>query len=1076
MATLLYTGTGAESNRSDSILLKASMTTSTSTTAVTVTISYTIDKTSTSNFTDPGTRYGILVHGATVNSDGQITSPGTVLATTTLTTIPDKDSSGTATFTIPKGTTAKTYTGVTFFISNNQSNISDGNSSSTGTYVWTGEKKGSVSAKPDHFAVTSFSVPVAYTSCTAPTTVTANATIVAQGNTVKISWSGASAGTNNAISKYRVFYRNGSSPTTSTYDGYKDSTSTSVAITMSGTRGNNYYFKVQSIGSVSGYSSGISSAYATSKVNQLPPAPTVTPNKTTVPSAGGDVTFTLSATDPDSQTTSFYYSTSAGGTKTKISSGGSITVSATTTYYFYSYDGLEYSSSYTSKKITKNVKPTITSITTAGAGTKYTSDLLTNDSYKNFYTQAKGTLVLDKTASSITWYGRYATIPSSGSVSSWTTVNLGNNNSLEVTHDLSKNSTFKTLTNIVYQIGAKYSDGIENSDTKWGATNFVIAPNPTINSFINQHGTSNVAYSTNNHFYNKASITATKDSSVTSVTATITNNATVSTLSDTISNYKANGYFKINISNTAINTVYTLKITVNRVIGSTSKSFTITSAGLPYKSGGTTFTSSDITAQSSAIKPYSASGNFVISLTNFFETLTYSSAQKNYNGNTNPSNCLSFAFVKGEKTLGFTPAYDSTTTASNLKFTYNKNFYKEELLLGDGNTLGLDLEAENNIDLKITFTDVFGQTYNVTKQNYVKLDFREPFVNNDGFSVDILRNDNVVTDNIQEGDTVKFKFSWQSYNAQNAKIESYIHRSSTNTTTPSSITSWESYQNDSNKIWYINTGEVIPSNLLRTGTNTKDYVVTPLNQSNYVCFKIVTTINGQTKSYYTDSYRVTQRHTQIPSVGFSTVNYDAENKQITYTHTSYDSGGGDTPGSTTDTSGGIDTLEIGIQYSTDFGSDNSDKKYITANGGASDNFVSLITRDNETDITSEQTKTTKYTQSFTDTNWSYYNIRLVFKTIINSKDKITYGEEVTIYNLAPTVSYRKNQLGINIKPESANRLDGLTDSEIIKDTGAIIIQATSGKENIYIISADNVLKIKMTNGSVDGISIDGGTW
>ena len=75
-----------------------------------------------------------------------------------------------------------------------------------------------------------------------------------------------------------------------------------------------------------------------------------------VPSGGGSVTFTLSAKDPDSQTTSFYSSTSAGGNKTKISSGGSISVSNTTTYYFYSYDGLEYSSSYTSKAITKNTK------------------------------------------------------------------------------------------------------------------------------------------------------------------------------------------------------------------------------------------------------------------------------------------------------------------------------------------------------------------------------------------------------------------------------------------------------------------------------------------------------------------------------------------------------------------------------------------------------------------------------------------------------------------------------------------------------------------------------------------------
>ena len=86
------------------------------------------------------------------------------------------------------------------------------------------------------------------------------------------------------------------------------------------------------------------------------------------------------------------------------------------------------------------------------------------------------------------------------------------------------------------------------------------------------------------------------------------------------------------------------------------------------------------------------------------------------------------------------------------------------------------------------------------------------------------------------------------------------------------------------------------------------------------------------------------------------------------------------------------------------------------------------------------------------------------------------GEEITIYNLAPTISYRKNQVSINVKPENVDRLDGLTTSENIKDTGALIIQATSGKDNIYIISADNILKIKMTDGSIDGIIINCGTW
>ena len=968
---------------------------------------------------------------------------------------------------------AVTYNNCALFLSKTSTGIDTLNNNA---YTFIGKRSSSINGNKLRYYTQNLSIEAGYTACTAPTSVTANASIVKQGDNVTISWSGASAGTNNAISKYRVFYKKGSSPTTSTYDGYKDSTSTSVNIKMSGARGNNYYFKVQSIGSVSGYNSDISSAYATSKVNQLPPAPTVTPNKSIVPSSGGLVIFTLSATDPDSQTTSFYYSTSAEGTKTEISSGDSISVDNTTTYYFYSYDGLEYSSSYTSKTITKNIKPTI-SISSQGAGTLYTSDLLTNNSYKNFYTQVTGTANLSKAGSTITWYGRYATIPSSGTISNWDIVNLGVNNNTTVTHDLSSNKIFKTLSNIVYQIGAKCNDGIEDSDTAWDNTNFVIAPIPIIGDFINQYGTTNVNYSTANHFYNQASIVATKDSSVISVTTNITNNAAVSTLSDTISNYKTNGYFKINITNTNINTVYTLTFTINRVIGSVTKTFTITSAGLPYKSGGATLTSSDISNQTNILKPYTDNGTFIITLYNFFETLSYSSAKKNYDGTELPTSCLSFDFVKGSKILNIIPIYSSDSSASSLCFTYNKDFYKTQLLNGE-NPLELDLETINSIDLRITFRDVFGQSYILTKTNYLTLDFREPFINNDGFSLTVLREGVVATDNIQEGDTIQLSLDWQSYNTQVATIETYIYRSST-TVSDLTTVSWERYQNDSNYIWTIDTSKESPSNLIRSGTGTNNYTVSQLNKSNYVYFKIITTINGQSKNYYTDSYRITQRHISIPSVGFSSVSYDANNKQIKYTHTSYDSGGGNTPNDIIDTSGGIQTLEIGIQYSVDFNSESSEKKYISYTGVGSDSFVALITRPSsepEITIADEESSITEYTQSFTIENWSYYNIRLVFKTTINSIVKISYGEEITIYNLAPTISYRKNQIGINIKPESADRLDELTISENIKDTGAVVIQATSGKENIYIISADNVLKIKMTDGSIDGAIIDCGTW
>lgn len=1091
----LYKGDGAESNRSDYIKLRATLAITNETdTDVEITINYTIIKTTPNNMTVPGTRYGLLVEGFSVNEEGQITNRGSIIGHWTLNQINDVYGEQTdyVTFRFDKGERATTYTGVTCLINDNLDSTTWNND---GTYMWTGQKGGSVSYPPDNYAVTEFTIPArgsstTPTKCSAPTSVTANAGYVKPGDKVTISWSGAEAGVNNDILKYRVYYRKKEPPVLgpndyfgSYYDGYKDSessTSTSVDITISGDREDKYFFKVRTICSNSLYNSDLSEAVATCQINQLPPAPTVTPEKTIIPSGGGLISFALSATDSDGQTTSFYYSTTTttpDGEKTEISNGGTIEVKDETTYYFYTFDGLEYSESYTSQLITVNIKPTITSITTTGIGTLYTSDLLTNDSYKDsFYTQVKGALKLSKNANYITWYARYATIPESGSVLKWEkTIDLGTNNDLNARLDLSLNTEFKKLDNIVYQIGASYNDGIEDSDISWGDTNFVIAPVPTIGDFINQYGTTNVKYSTSNHFYHKASIIATKDSSVTSIDARIYG-ATVTTSKYIISDYQHDGYFKINIEGTNKNTEYTLDFTINRVIGSVTKEFTIYSAGLPYKSRMAVFSESDIFSQTAPLKAYSDTSNFTISLYNFFGTTDYAYANKNYDGNPNPSNCLSFTLVKGSKSLDIKPTYRNDSSNSNLYFDYKKDFYKTELLNGS-NPLELDLEAVNSVGLKITFKDVFGQSYSITKQDYLKLDFREPFINEDGFSISVLRNNNEVIGNIQEGDEVKFTLKWKSYNSQVATIESYIYRSSTIVDNPSNITSWERYQDNSNYIWNIDTSEVIPTELIRSGTGKKIYTVGQLNKSNYVYFKISTTINGQSKNYYTDSYRITQRHVSVSKAGFSSFNYDSDNQKISYVHTPYDSGGGNTPNNMNDTSGGIEKLEIGIQYSTDFNSESSEKKYISFDGTKSDNFVALITRPSpEITIADEESdNTTEYTHFFKIENFSYYNIRLVFQTTIGSIVKIGYGEETTIYNITPTVAYRKNQLGINSIPENFEG-DGFNPEESIKDTSILIIQSATNKNNIYFITPNHRIKFNINDGKIDGILLDAGNW
>ena len=307
-----------------------------------------------------------------------------------------------------------------------------------------------------------------------------------------------------------------------------------------------------------------------------------------------------------------------------------------------------------------------------------------------------------------------------------------------------------------------------------------------------------------------------------------------------------------------------------------------------------------------------------------------------------------------------------------------------------------------------------------------------------------------------------------------ATIESYIYRSSTIIDNPSNITSWERYQNNSNYIWNINTSEVIPTGLIRSGTSNKIYTVGQLNKSNYIYFKISTTINGQSKDYYTDGYRITQRHVSVSKAGFSSFNYDSDKQKISYVHTTYDSGGGNTPNNMNNTSGGIEKLEIGIQYSTDFNSESSEKKYISSTGGKSDNFVALITRLSPETIADEESSIIEYTHSFNIGNFSYYNIRLVFQTTIGSTVKIGYGEETTIYNITPTIAYRKNQLGINTIPENFEGNDG--SGESIKDTSILIIQSGTNRNNIYFITPNHRIKFNINDGRIDGILLDAGNW
>lgn len=125
---------------------------------------------------------------------------------------------------------------------------------------------------------------VAYTNPTAPTAVSVASTNVAPGASVQLSWSGAAAGTNNAITGYHIHRATSASGSYSYLTEVSTSaTSGSVNVTAPTTNGSSYYYKVYTKATQSDYLwSAASTAYATLTTKfTAPTAPTVKVNNAT---------------------------------------------------------------------------------------------------------------------------------------------------------------------------------------------------------------------------------------------------------------------------------------------------------------------------------------------------------------------------------------------------------------------------------------------------------------------------------------------------------------------------------------------------------------------------------------------------------------------------------------------------------------------------------------------------------------------------------------------------------------------------------------------------------------------------
>ena len=174
----------------------------------------------------------------------------------------------------------------------------------SGTVTFTVQKTGSWNQTIFNVGVNStgsinLTYTLNYSQCTAPTSVSVSANNVAPGANVTLSWSGAKAGNGMSISQYQIYRATSATGTYSLLTTVSSTaTSGSASVAAPTTSGSSYYYKIVTVGSVSGYNSAQSSVYGTLTCSfSAPAAPstvTIGGASSTYATSGANVTLAWS--------------------------------------------------------------------------------------------------------------------------------------------------------------------------------------------------------------------------------------------------------------------------------------------------------------------------------------------------------------------------------------------------------------------------------------------------------------------------------------------------------------------------------------------------------------------------------------------------------------------------------------------------------------------------------------------------------------------------------------------------------------------------------------------------------------
>lgn len=900
----------------------------------------------------------------------------------------------------------------------------------------------------------------AYTACASPTSVTASGVVKPNGD-IKVEWSGQKDGTGNPIESYRIYWKVSSEGTypdpskedyTSSTDIDGDVDTSSATITLKNItdsqRGYKVTFCVWAMGSVSGYNAPTARTGGSVTINTRPPDPSkVTASASVVPSTGGTVKLTVTSggADADGQTINYYYATSASGTKRKLTSTTSISVDAQTTFYVWAYDSLEHSSSYVTTTVKINVKPTV-AISSSG------TELVSKNSPTGAIYVINPTINLTKGADG-TGTDKYTiklryNATNSGSVSSWASVVLqGEGSSATKTiNDIRKElgSVFEE-SGCYYTFSAIRKDGLgEESAEVYDNKIYYVTKIPELANLYNSSSYKYVELSGSKDYFSKIlAPTFTYDEGYNSFQFYINNErkATIPLSASSSGNTILGMWEDIDLPSGT----YEIKGKIGR-------------AGSEYYSS--IFTLKTITKISN------------ISIDNLNAAQIYKAFEigKTYNYNVrNP----------------FNKAYSSLTTAIYNNFGINDiatSFYarivynnipgtKQNLTIKSNttsSTIYFDLTSEqlyamlptdiktydsHTAILEVGFTDVFGASTAVTK-NFIVDFLMDPTMSN--LSLKVSSNELNTWDYLKEGMPIKFTGTIKSY-SPSGTLEILINRKRNNVESGYTTLGLPSF-------WSASSMSASPgSPISHSYSNQSVITIGKIVDLEYeVNFKIRVKEGDRifdSEPLYKNFIKV-RGHSEQGLVTLNKAEYSssettraASSLSVQYTNTH--------PGMLTsgDTSNYVASLTCKLQYRNISTSTYEDKNIIDMNTNTLATYLQNSGKTNSFNFTYPSGMDTfvcrlkiETTQTVKHTSGASYTTNYT-----------VYSNEQAVYNTVPTVSYRKNLLGVN-----TTNFEGYSNA-------ILVVGEHSSKDKIYLVSANGVRTVSV-NGNLDGFIIDGGSW